>query len=177
MTRTLKYAILGLICQKPMTGYDITQEFQTTLSEFWTAGHSQIYPELKKLTEEGLVDFEVEISGTVLEKKVYHLTEEGRREFNEWLIQDVPMQPTAKDVFRLRMYFSGQMPGPVRRELIESQLLQHRERLMHLKENQKKFRNVPKPEEQEMGDYLVLMGAVMREETTVLWLEKCLKMV
>ena len=49
----LKYAILGLLNQKSMTGYDITKEFEEKLCEFWSAKHSQIYPELKTLNEKG----------------------------------------------------------------------------------------------------------------------------
>ena len=55
--RTLKYAILGMLAQKPMTGYDLMQEFESTLNEFWSANHSQIYPELKKLTNEGSITY------------------------------------------------------------------------------------------------------------------------
>ena len=57
---TLKYAILGLLNRKNMTGYDLSKEFETTLFEFWNAKHSQIYPELKSLSEKGLVQYEVE---------------------------------------------------------------------------------------------------------------------
>lgn len=42
--RTLKYAILGLLNQKEMTGYDLMKQFESTLCEFWSAKHSQIYP-------------------------------------------------------------------------------------------------------------------------------------
>ena len=63
---TLKYAILGLLNRKNMTGYDLSKEFETTLFEFWNAKHSQIYPELKSLSENGLVRYEVEITGNVL---------------------------------------------------------------------------------------------------------------
>ena len=38
--RTLKYAILGLINRNPLTGYDITKEFNSGLVEFWYAKHS-----------------------------------------------------------------------------------------------------------------------------------------
>ena len=71
--RTLKYAILGLLNRKPMTGYDISKEFNFQLAEFWSAKHSQIYPELKKLVSEELIIFKIEISGDVLEKKVYYI--------------------------------------------------------------------------------------------------------
>ena len=66
---TLKYAILGLLNRKSMTGYDLSKEFETTLFEFWNAKHSQIYPELKSLSEKGLVQYEVEITGNVLKRR------------------------------------------------------------------------------------------------------------
>ena len=49
---TLKYAILGLLMKKDMTGYELTKEFNSALFEFWNASHSQIYPKLKALTKE-----------------------------------------------------------------------------------------------------------------------------
>ena len=66
---TLRYAILGLLNRRDMSGYDLTKEFETTLAEFWGAKHSQIYPELKALADEGLIAYQIEISGTVLEKR------------------------------------------------------------------------------------------------------------
>ena len=65
---TLQYAILGMLNRDSMTGYDLTREFQTSLFDFWTAKHSQVYPELKSLLEKGYVEYETEISGTALEK-------------------------------------------------------------------------------------------------------------
>ena len=71
---TLKYAILGLLNRNEMTGYELSKEFETTLFEFWNAKHSQIYPELKSLNAEGLIQYRVEITGNVLEKKADRAT-------------------------------------------------------------------------------------------------------
>ena len=78
---TLKYAILGLLMKKDMTGYELTKEFNSALFEFWNASHSQIYPKLKALTKEGLIEYHIEITGTVLEKKVYTITDAGKEAF------------------------------------------------------------------------------------------------
>lgn len=78
---TLKYAILGLLNRKNMTGYDLSKEFETTLFEFWNAKHSQIYPELKSLSENGLVRYEVEITGNVLEKRFIPLRKRAGKIF------------------------------------------------------------------------------------------------
>lgn len=42
-----------------MTGYELKKEFETTLFEFWNAKHSQIYPELKDLYDNKLVNFNI----------------------------------------------------------------------------------------------------------------------
>ena len=173
--RILKHVILGLLSRSSMSGYDITNEFHTTVSEFWTASHSQIYPELKKLTVEGLVTYEIQITGEVLEKKVYSITSQGKQEFLSWLKKDVPIEPTPKSVFRLKVFFSDQLSNERRKYLLNSQFLQHQQRLEHLKENQKKFKNPPSPNSTDLGDYLILEGAIMREEMTIKWLEKCLE--
>ncbi|MBR6512798.1 MAG: PadR family transcriptional regulator, partial [Clostridia bacterium] len=62
--RNLKYAILGLVNREPMTGYDIKKAFEDrALTSFWHAEHSQIYPELKRLVDEGMVSFDTDIRG------------------------------------------------------------------------------------------------------------------
>ena len=87
--RTLKYALLGLINRAPITGYDIMKEFESrVMANFWYAKHSQVYPELKRLTEEGLIEYKVVIQGEKLEKKLYSITEKGKEEFKNWLVLD-----------------------------------------------------------------------------------------
>lgn len=175
--RTLKYAILGLLNQKEMTGYDLMKQFESTLCEFWSAKHSQIYPELKKLTDEGCVAYEVEVSETSSEKKLYHITDAGREDFLDWLATETKAQPTPKDVSRLKIFFCNCLDPEDRRFMLEDQLHKHRTRLKHLKNNQKKFTEVPQSDSDEFGDYLVLMGAIMREEMTIEWLNRCIELL
>ncbi len=176
--RTLRYAILGLVDRKPATGYDIAREFkEKELSNFWSARHSQIYPELRKLTEEGLLEYEVEISGEIQEKKVYRITRRGKREFLAWLLRDEVMQPTFKDRFRLRMYFVSRMPSADAAALLKSQLVQRKRKLDFLLESQEKYQELPEYSSDQFGDYLVLRGAILREQAYVDWLEESLRLV
>ena len=170
--RTLKYAILGLLNRKPMTGYDISKEFNFQIAEFWNAKHSQIYPELKKLVNEGLIFFNIEISGDVLEKKVYYITEKGKEEFLNWLSKDEPMEPTQKNIFRLRMYFSNNLDIKTRITLLKSQLIQHESRLEFLQSQKDAYDNIPDINSDYFGDYLVLDGAIIREKGIIEWLKK-----
>ncbi len=172
--RNLKYAILGLLNERSMTGYELMKEFESTLNEFWSAKHSQIYPELKKLCDEDCLVYDIEISGTSLEKKVYTITDKGREEFMEWLESDTVIDPSPKEIARLKIFFSHQLSGDKREALLNDLLLQHQSRLEHLLNNQKKFNHVPDVTQAEFSDYLVLLGAIMREETTCNWLKECI---
>lgn len=173
--RTLKYAILGLVNRNPITGYDITKEFNKELANFWNAKHSQIYPELKKLVDEGLVKFEVVIAGESLEKKLYTITEKGRVDFKKWLLKIEDIDPTPKDKFRLRMYFSDILS---KQELIfqlENQLKKRNEKLQFLKNEMDTYDGlIPNVGSHEFGDHMVLEGAILREESYIEWLNRCL---
>ncbi|MCS3429805.1 PadR family transcriptional regulator [Klebsiella sp. BIGb0407] len=172
--RVLKYAILGLLNRKSMTGYDINKEFNYELSEFWHAKHSQIYTELKKLHEEGLVYYSVEITGEILEKKQYSITGSGKDDLIRWLHKDEPIEKTAKDVFRVRMYFSNNLDLSSRISLLESQKMQHRRRLNQLLKTAEQYSQVPCHDSDRFGDFIVLESAIIREEGILSWLDKCI---
>lgn len=173
---TLQYAILGLLNRKDMTGYDLSKEFEANLSEFWSAKHSQIYPELKALTDNKLVEFKTEISGNVLEKKLYSITDAGKEKLLQWEKTSCKMKPVPKDEFKLQLFFSDCLPAGQRITLLQNQLSQHRERLAHLKSNSEKFDAVPQMDEAQFSDYLVLLGAITREEGACGWLETCIRL-
>ena len=178
--RTLKYAILGLINRTPLTGYDITKEFNHGLVDFWYAKHSQIYPELKKLTDEGLISYETIIQGEKLEKKLYTITEKGKKCLHKWLIKDDPLEPTPKDIFRLKAYFCDEMDNDTLLKQFQSGLSKHSERLEYLENSMEellKTKDISKVSSPSFGDYIVLNGAIMREKTYIEWIEDCIKKI
>ena len=173
---TLGYAILGLLHRRSMTGYELSKEFESGLFEVWSAKHRQIYPELKSLYEAGLIDYQVEISGTVLEKKVYTITPEGEQMLRKW-VQDSSAAPqTPKDEFRLRLFFSDCASANNRRQQLENRLAQHRQRLERLEKDQDKFDGIPPQDDKAFNDYLVLLGGIFREQAACQWLETCLEL-
>ena len=176
--RTLKYAILGLVNRMPMTGYDITGEFNNNhLANFWYAKHSQVYPELGRLADEGLLTCQVVIQGEKMEKKLYTITEAGRQELKEWLLQEDPLGPTPKDVFRLRMYFSDFISREEMKTHLKNQIKKHmdkRQYLLDIMEHNHQ-NHVPALGTKEYGDFLVLEGAILRESSYIEWLENAMK--
>ncbi|WP_219468216.1 PadR family transcriptional regulator [Nonomuraea rhizosphaerae] len=87
---SLKIALLGLLDAKgPASGYDLAKAFESSISNAWQAGHTQIYPELVKMAADGLVAVESEGARN---RKIYAITPEGARLVRSWLIEH---QPTA----------------------------------------------------------------------------------
>lgn len=177
--RTLKYALLGLIDREPITGYDISKEFEKRImANFWHAKHSQVYPELKRLLDEELISFELVIQGEKMEKKLYTITPKGHAEFVDWLLEDEPLGVTPKDVFRLRTFFSDFMTASDFERHLHSQLGKHNFKKDHLENSlAKSFKSIPKYGSKEFGDYAVLLGAIMREDSYIAWLKICLEAV
>lgn len=172
--RTLKYAILGLLNRHPMTGYELAKEFNFELAEFWYANHSQIYPELKNLHREGLVTFDVEISGDILEAKRYTITDKGQSDFIQWLHKDDKIGKTPKNIFRLRMYFSNVLDLQTRIHLLENQKMQHVKKLNTLTKTKEQYPEVPPYQSDRFGDFIVLVGAIMREKNVIAWIDECI---
>lgn len=175
--RTLKYAILGLVNREPKTGYDIKKAFDDrALTNFWHAEHSQIYPELAKLVKEGSLQCSTVIQGQKMEKKLYTITSAGKEDFEHWLKDDEEIERTYKDIFRLRTFFSDELDAKDYLKLLYSQREQHIARRDYLKgimENV--FQEIPSIGTPDLGDYMVLDGAVSRESTYVKWLERCIQ--
>lgn len=119
---SLRYAILGLLARESLTGYDLTKKFDTTIAFFWSAKHSQIYPELAALTKEGLVTFEVVTQTSKPNKKVYTITPEGLGALAEW-VSEPREKRTVKDPTLLRAWTIGTVAPervlPALREALE----------------------------------------------------------
>lgn len=82
---SLKHALLGVLAARPMSGYELSQFFDSSTGWVWTAPHSQIYPTLVKMQVDGLIESENKIRGTKLNRKIYSITPAGMNELVDWI--------------------------------------------------------------------------------------------
>jgi DNA-binding PadR family transcriptional regulator len=103
---SLRNALLGLLAARPMSGYDLTKTFDASLGNVWSARHSQIYPELARLQEEGLIRrHEQGPRG----RKSYVLTEAGLRQVRRWLTETPPDHRHSRNEALLRSFGLAQL--------------------------------------------------------------------
>jgi DNA-binding PadR family transcriptional regulator len=87
-----------------MTGYDLRKAFSISFSFFSGLSYGSIYPSLKKMESKGLISKHVEIQDGAPNRKVYTITEAGKRVFLDALRSPfVPEQP--KNAFLMRLFF------------------------------------------------------------------------
>jgi DNA-binding PadR family transcriptional regulator len=97
-----KYPILGVLWQSPSHGYDLCRELGERLGEIWTLRNSHIYALLTGLEKDGYVKHELVHQETRPAKKVYCITDEGRKLFMDWVcspvhnIRDIRLEFLAK---------------------------------------------------------------------------------
>ncbi|MEU5532845.1 PadR family transcriptional regulator [Streptomyces sp. NPDC020362] len=103
---SLKHALLGLLSERPASGYDLLKRFETSLANVWPATQSQIYTELTKLAGSGLIT--VAAQGP-RGRKEYALADEGMAELRHWLTETKPQRNTRSDLL-LRVFFLGVLP-------------------------------------------------------------------
>src|SRR5215207_3569353 len=93
---TLGFALLSLLTRGPATGYELTQRMKRPIGHFWSANHSQIYPELARLSDAGYVTATEGTGPGPRAKKTYTLTTKGRAALAEWLPQPAAFQPRSE---------------------------------------------------------------------------------
>ena len=103
------YVILGMLRIGKRTGYDIKQLVDKSTRFFWAASYGQIYPELKRLEQAGLVRGAADPQGG-RQRRAYELTDEGNRALDDWLATpDVSVIET-RDLALLKLFFADDLP-------------------------------------------------------------------
>ena len=118
MVNKTRFAILGLLSIRPMSGYDLKQVIEASTRNFWNESYGQIYPVLKELTGSGLTVREDTPKETGRERHVYSLTEEGKAELQRWLRSPVERQQVRNELL-LKLFFGAQVPLSVSIEHVE----------------------------------------------------------
>lgn len=107
---SLPYGILGLLSYQDSSGYDLSLMFANSLNNFWHAQSSQIYRELKRLEEQGLVSSKKIIQDNKPNKRVYSLNEKGKTKLDDWLKETKPEMENAHFSLLMKVFFGAENP-------------------------------------------------------------------
>jgi DNA-binding PadR family transcriptional regulator len=131
----LELAILGLLLESPMHGYELRKRLTGLLGAFRAFSYGSLYPALRRMQADGLIAEDTAPAGAPLRRarRVYRLTEAGRQRFGE-LVADTGPQNYTDDGFGVHLAFFNRTPAEARMRILEGRRRQVEERREGLRE-------------------------------------------
>jgi DNA-binding PadR family transcriptional regulator len=170
---TLGFALLALLARRPRTGYELRQAMREPVGFFWTASHSQIYPELAALEGAGLVRHQVVDGPGPRDTKRYRCTAAGRRALASWVARPPDPAPE-RDELMVKVYALWTAAPEQARALVEGQRAAHRARLARYEQHDAQFRTahaaaIADPATPEFSAYATLQCGLSYERHRIGW--------
>lgn len=161
----MKYPLLALLEEGPAHGYELKTAFEERYGEAWPPVNiGQVYSTLQRHERDGYVTVEVVPQPDRPDKKVYHLTEDGRSALRAWL--DGPAANTrVRDQFFLRFLLAAETGLTDPFELLERQRAAALRALRDLGEL---------GVDEQRGDAALLVeAAALHLQADLRWLDRC----
>ncbi|MEH6477777.1 MAG: PadR family transcriptional regulator [Sneathiella sp.] len=99
--------LLGLLTWRPMSGYELKQEIEGSLENFWSESFGQLYPHLHELHQSGLIEeLETGVNDN-RSKRTYAITDEGRQSLRHWLSEAPTVRPLRNELL-LKVFFASE---------------------------------------------------------------------
>jgi len=125
--------ILGMVASGRTTGYDIKQLVDKSTRHFWAASYGQIYPELKRLEDEGLLAGE-DASAGGRARRSYRLTTAGQAALHGWLTSDAAPVWELRDEHTLKLFFADLVSAEEKRAILRARIEFHERKAAQLRE-------------------------------------------
>jgi DNA-binding PadR family transcriptional regulator len=159
---SVKHALLALLEQEPMYGYQLRAAFEERTAETWPLNIGQVYTTLSRLERDGLVEGgETDADG----HQIYQLTEAGRAEVAEWFGTAVPRTRPPREELAIKVALAVTSPG-----LDVASVLQ-RQRSATMSALQGYTR--AKRQTADLAHALVLDSLIFTAEAEIRWLDHC----
>src|SRR6201999_747353 len=119
----LEIAVLGLLNESPMHGYELRKRLSGLLGTFRAFSYGSLYPTLRRLSEAGWITEEAPLDApdgvrSRRGKRVYRLTAEGKEHFAE-LLGEVGPDAFDEEGFGARLAFFAQTRSDIRLQILE----------------------------------------------------------
>ncbi|MFH8801994.1 PadR family transcriptional regulator [Streptomyces sp. NPDC017936] len=179
---SLKYAVLAALLEGEASGYELSKIFDVSLANFWPATPQQLYRELERLAQDGLIEARVVQQERRPNKRMFTLTGAGREDLRAFAAAP-PRRPTAvRDELLIKVQAMDGVDAEVTRAQIEERMTWSRAKLARYERVRERLLDGRSEEEylagsDRIGPYLTLMGGIGFEEENVRWCRRALALL
>jgi DNA-binding PadR family transcriptional regulator len=166
---SIKHAILGLLADGPLHGYELKTAFEENLVPASPLNYGQVYTTLERLGRDSLVAHEVVSQTERPDKKVYALTERGRNELQTWLESPSRLDLDLRNETFLKIILARRLYDASPRRVLTVEKQSCLVRLHEVTET----KACAQLEGASVQTILLLDLAILRLEAFLKWLERC----
>jgi DNA-binding PadR family transcriptional regulator len=135
----LELAILGLLKERSMHGYQLSRQLTDSLGGLWRVSYGSLYPTLRRLERDRAVERVFDPDEVGRRKNVYRITDEGERLFLE-LLSEAGHETGEENRFRVRLAFFKYLAPETRIRLLERRRAYLEDRLSTIKASLRRTR-------------------------------------
>jgi PadR family transcriptional regulator, regulatory protein AphA len=169
----IKYAILGFLSWRSFTGYDIKKIIADSTGFYWSGNNNQVYTSLVQLHRDGLVTSEIQYQERYPSRKVYSITDQGRKELKSW-VQSAPEPAQIRKSFLVQLAWADQLDPAEMDRLLEKYEYEVKMQLMMLKEQIKRGSTISPartPREKYLWE-MISRNYILAYETELGWVKE-----
>ena len=167
---SVKHALLALLEQQPMYGYQLRTEFEQRTGTTWPLNVGQVYTTLTRLERDGLAAAEGEDAEG---HQVYRITEAGREEVAAWFTTPVARTQPPRDELAIKLALAVTVPGVDVGTVIQQQRSATMTALQDYTRLKRRAGAPTTAEPAELAWSLVLDSLVFGAEAELRWLDHC----
>lgn len=168
--KPLKYVLLAGIHNEPRSGYELTKWLQIVGQHCWSVEHSSVYPALRDLQNDALIESE-RLPGTRgPERSIYSITALGREKLTAW-VADTSPRPAIKDEQVLRVLCFDLLPRETALRQIGEVRADHQAQLEFFLAREAVLT------EQQLGPLLVMRRGILAEQAYIAWCDEIAEVI
>ena len=166
----LELAVLGLLKERSMHGYQLKKSLSDTLGPFWQVSYGALYPALKRLRTQGAVEEEAPATRLGRRRNVYRITADGEQLFSDLLTSPAERETGDDNGFRVRLAFFRYLKPETRIGVLERRRAALTVRLAQLRERMGAYR-----ERSDKYTLSLMRHGVDSTERDITWLDQLIE--
>jgi DNA-binding PadR family transcriptional regulator len=171
-----KFVLLGLLANRPRTGYEIKKAIESSIGHFWFESFGQIYPYLKKLVAENAALAEdIKEEGRPL-RKIYKVTPYGIEILEEWLRTEVQAEKPRNE-FLLKIFFGRRLGSEHTMGLFKNKLMELEEKITFYKAIETDLRGGLHLKADASYWLMTLRHSILECQARILWCQECMEIL
>jgi DNA-binding PadR family transcriptional regulator len=178
---SLRDAVLAALLEGEYSGYDLAKSFDASVANFWMATPQQLYRELDRLAEQGLIQARVVHQERRPNKRVYSLTEAGHDAIQQFTSR-APKPCVIRDELAVKVLAADAGNAQAVREFTLERLQWATAKLQRYERFRTRLLDGRSEEEylaqaERVGPYLTLLRGISFEQENIRWAERVLTVI